>query len=715
MSEFGLFTTLFSSVALLVIAVLILMPLFTKRGSLATGSGFFALLCVSAAIWLAANILSDVDISNSLFWVRVSFVSITITLYSFLMFVNRFPEPRFVRPLETAVHTVIASVMLILILTPWFIPRVEFENSIATVIPGTLYVVFFPYVAYALLLAIWRLSRVGKMRPLHRTQARLILLGIGITAGIATITNLILPFILGTNDLYWMASVGALALVATSAYSIIKQHLFDIRTAFTRTLAYVGSIVVIGTLLGLIVAQIMSRIHMTTANLQVTMTIAAIAVAIVYPPIKTLFDALTEKIFFRKTYTVQRAINEMTEVFSRATSLEHLLSRTATELRRFTGSESAIVILQPHTIERKVSRSARKGFSFASEETINRLIAELPKRHKLIVFDELDVKDEGIRRAMEGANIALASQVLAPNGLIGYIMLGRKQNGHLYTQRDVELIDTVSDEFAIAIQSMLRLQEILELNAGLQARIESATADLRMTNKKLKQLDQTKDEFISLTSHQLRTPLTTIKGYISMLLDGDAGELSSSQRKLLEEAFNSSQRMVHLISDFLNISRIQTGKFEVELSETNLADVLDEEIDQLRASAVSRQINLLYDKPTNFPVMSVDEGKIRQVMMNFIDNALYYSPAQTDVHVVLSYSGKVVEFKVIDHGIGVPAAEQHKLFNKFVRASNAKKQRPDGTGIGLFMAKKIVVLHDGAIIFESKEGQGSTFGFRLNR
>lgn len=200
-----------------------------------------------------------------------------------------------------------------------------------------------------------------------------------------------------------------------------------------------------------------------------------------------------------------------------------------------------------------------------------------------------------------------------------------------------------------------------------------------------------------------------------MLLDGDAGEINPQQRKLLEEAFNSSQRMVHLISDFLNISRIQTGKFIIELTDVNLADILDEEIEQLRISATSRKLNLTYDKPVDFPTLPIDEGKIRQVMMNFIDNAIYYSPSEGTINVVLSHTATSVEFKVIDHGIGVPKAEQHKLFVKFSRASNARKQRPDGTGIGLFMAKKVIVALGGAIIFQSEEGKGSTFGFRLNR
>jgi len=218
-----------------------------------------------------------------------------------------------------------------------------------------------------------------------------------------------------------------------------------------------------------------------------------------------------------------------------------------------------------------------------------------------------------------------------------------------------------------------------------------------------------------MTSHQLRTPLTTIKGYISMLLDGDGGELTAMQRKMLGEAFNSTQRMSYLIGDFLNISRLQTGRFELQKSNVNLAEILDEEIVQLQASARSRSLTLKYDKPEFFPVEQVDEDKIRQVMMNFIDNAIYYSPPNTTITILLNSSSDSITFKVVDQGIGVPAEEKHKLFAKFYRAPNAVRQRPDGTGIGLYMAKKVVVAHEGAILFDSKEGKGSTFGFVLPR
>jgi signal transduction histidine kinase len=191
------------------------------------------------------------------------------------------------------------------------------------------------------------------------------------------------------------------------------------------------------------------------------------------------------------------------------------------------------------------------------------------------------------------------------------------------------------------------------------------------------------------------------------------GEITPQQKKVLEEAFASSQRMVYLIGDFLNVSRIQTGKFMLERSPVQMASIITDEIDQLRATAAARSIKITYDPPSDFPSLDLDENKIRQVMMNFIDNAIYYSPPDTTITVSVMKHQSDVVFKVEDQGIGVPKSEQHQLFTKFYRASNARKQRPDGTGIGLFMAKKVIVAHGGSIIFETTDGKGSTFGFKL--
>jgi signal transduction histidine kinase len=198
-----------------------------------------------------------------------------------------------------------------------------------------------------------------------------------------------------------------------------------------------------------------------------------------------------------------------------------------------------------------------------------------------------------------------------------------------------------------------------------------------------------------------------------MVLEGDAGKITSMQRQLLSEAFISSERMVHLISDFLNVSRLQTGTFILEKKSVDLAKIVTQEVESLQTTAHAHNLKLHYRAPSYFPVLNIDEGKIRQVLMNFIDNAIYYSEENTTISITLGVDAGYAVLEVRDTGIGVPKEEQAHLFSKFFRATNARKQRPDGTGVGLFLAKKVITAHGGSMVFSSIENEGSTFGFRL--
>lgn len=288
--------------------------------------------------------------------------------------------------------------------------------------------------------------------------------------------------------------------------------------------------------------------------------------------------------------------------------------------------------------------------------------------------------------------------------LVGVMIFGLQHNREEIDKDDVSLIQRLGNSVGIALDSKLLVEE----NKRIVSQLQKA-------NSKLRALDESKDEFISMASHQLRTPLTSVKGYVSMVLDGDAGKVTTKQKDLLHQAFISSQRMVDLIADLLNVSRLRTGKFVIESKPTNLDELIKSEIDQLVETAKAKDITLTYNKPKDFPILMFDETKIRQVIMNFADNSIYYTPQGGHIQVSLVNKPEVIEFTVTDDGIGVPRSEQHHLFTKFYRAGNARQARPDGTGLGLFMAKKVVVAEGGSIIFESEEGKGSTFGFTFSK
>jgi signal transduction histidine kinase len=288
--------------------------------------------------------------------------------------------------------------------------------------------------------------------------------------------------------------------------------------------------------------------------------------------------------------------------------------------------------------------------------------------------------------------------------LVGVLVVGFYSPSEAVASSDTLLVERLSESIGVALDNKLLFEENRHV-----------LRQLRESNAKLRALDEAKDDFVSMASHQLRTPLTSVKGYVSMVLEGDAGEINEAQAKLLTQAYYSSQRMVYLIADLLNVSRLRTGKFVIDSSPVNLADLVEQELEQLKETAATRQLELIYKKPHNFPTLMLDETKIRQLVMNFTDNAIYYTPAKGKITIQLEDKPQTVELRVIDNGIGVPRSEQPHLFTKFYRAGNARKARPDGTGLGLFMAKKVIIAQGGSLIFESKQGKGSTFGFTFSK
>jgi signal transduction histidine kinase len=317
---------------------------------------------------------------------------------------------------------------------------------------------------------------------------------------------------------------------------------------------------------------------------------------------------------------------------------------------------------------------------------------------KQIFTHRLEIVEKLAKESKFGA--VLLIKLFARQTLVGVLMVGVQEVSANITEVNNTLLQRLSEAIGLAVDNKLLFEE----NQRVLKKLEQS-------NKKLQELDEAKDEFISMASHQLRTPLTSVKGYVSMVLEGDAGKVSAKQKVLLRQSYTSAQRMVYLISDLLNVSRLRTGKFIIEPTAVNLPDVVGEELKQVEETAKSRNVKLSYIKPKNYPTLNLDDTKIRQVIMNFVDNAIYYTPAGGKVVVALNTTLKSAEFSVTDNGIGVPKAEQAHLFTKFYRAGNARVARPDGTGLGLFMAKKVIVASGGALIFKSTEGRGSTFGF----
>ncbi len=228
-----------------------------------------------------------------------------------------------------------------------------------------------------------------------------------------------------------------------------------------------------------------------------------------------------------------------------------------------------------------------------------------------------------------------------------------------------------------------------------------------------KMLDKLKSEFISIAAHQLRTPLSAIKWVIKMVLDGDAGPLTEDQQQLLKKGYNSNERIIVLVNDMLNVSRIEEGRFGYAMQTDDLTKVLDTILDSIGELITKKGIKLTVERDPAFPLLHIDAKKMQLVLQNLIENAIKYTPEHGKIKIELRKEGKFAKVSVQDNGIGIPAADQVKLFSKFYRAENAIRLQTEGSGLGLFIVYNIVKRHGGDIGFESEEGIGSKFTVSL--
>lgn len=247
-------------------------------------------------------------------------------------------------------------------------------------------------------------------------------------------------------------------------------------------------------------------------------------------------------------------------------------------------------------------------------------------------------------------------------------------------------------------------------------KVQDLAAELEKANAHLRELDQSKSEFLSIAAHQLRTPITGVKGYVSMLLEGDYGELTPPQRLELERIYRASDRLTRLIDVFLNVSRIETGHLELKKTPSPFAQIVDDVVSDLTNAYKKKGLKLAVAKPSApLPPILIDRDKIQDVVLNLVDNAIKYTDTGS-IDIRFDRSPSLLSFQIKDTGAGISPEGLDKLFQKFSRADVASHIQTGGSGLGLFVAKKIVEAHGGRIWAESEgegEGQGATFTFTL--
>lgn len=246
----------------------------------------------------------------------------------------------------------------------------------------------------------------------------------------------------------------------------------------------------------------------------------------------------------------------------------------------------------------------------------------------------------------------------------------------------------------------------------LNKKIIGAVETFRDISKE-SEVDKAKTEFVSLASHQLRSPLSTINWYVEMLLSGDAGEVNENQKKYLEETYKASKRMVGLVNALLNVSRLELGTFVVEPEPVNIVEVAKACLKELKSQILEKKLVITEKYDPGIPSIQADPKLLTIVFQNLLSNSVKYTSLGGKIDLTVGKEKDVILITVADTGIGIPEHQQDKIFTRLFRADNVKQVDPNGTGLGLYIVKEIIDYSRGKIWFESEENKGTTFYVQL--
>ncbi len=265
-----------------------------------------------------------------------------------------------------------------------------------------------------------------------------------------------------------------------------------------------------------------------------------------------------------------------------------------------------------------------------------------------------------------------------------------------FTPDDLRFARLIADEVAILVET-----------AMLNRKLSWATEQLEALNR-------IKDEFVSTASHEFRTPLTTLGGFLTILMEGEAGPLTDKQTGFLNMALKSVRRLEAIVLELLDLTRLEGG-VSMEMRPLRIAEIVESSVDSLAPQAVSAQKIVSTDIPGDLPLVMGDPKWLSLVVDNILSNALKFTRPGGQVRIAARDKGEFIVVSVQDNGIGIPASEHNRIFEKFFRASNHAEVKAPGTGLGLALCREVISKHGGRIWFESQPGLGTTFHFLLAR
>ena len=576
--------------------------------------------------------------------------------------------------------------------------------------PGPIYPIFPIYFSLLMLYSFYLDFRYyHRFTSTTRSQIKYIMVA-GLIGFVGGATNFF-PQLL---HIYPIGNYFVISYVALVAYAIVKYRLMGIRLIASRV--YVYALIAIFSYAYFYLVVLVDDNALDGVYGQKALFFApffSLVFAILFIPLFKQIQKSSDIIFY-SGYNPRKIIKNLGLQLSSVINLDELLTILEFEFKKILATENIEVYLL-HKKEKDVCSFSPIKLPGAKDVIIEGIVCdEIMKSKAIIVRDEADKMG---RKKLAKELDKLHSKVVAPltlrSEVIGVILLDKKITDEAYSQEDIEFLEIISAQAAVAIENARLYKQVDEFNKTLQQKVDEQTRDIKDKTERLRRLIEMRSDFLDITSHQLRTPVSVIKGVLSMLDEGSIPE--AKKQEFIRGALVKSIKLSEIINDILRASEMDSDKLQVKIKPTNLNELLAKiKEDKIKVAEMKKlKLEFVLPKKPLPPVLS-DERYLEQVLINLINNSLQYTPKGT-ITVSAEVKKNVVIVRIKDTGIGIAPDELHKLFQKFGRAGNAVASYTDGSGLGLYIIKQIVGAHRGAKIeLEHTElGKGTTFALTL--
>ncbi|MFH0818882.1 MAG: ATP-binding protein [Patescibacteria group bacterium] len=699
----------------------------------------FSFITLSASIWPFAIFMfrMSTTVSEALFWDRIIYLGGSIFPCAFLFFSKIFPNYK--NKVSPIIKNIIFLSFIIIALSLFmgnsFIDKILLNNfgngvnlSLAYYIWSVWFGVFIAWGFINLLRNYKNSDRLGKMQLVY------ILLAIGIPASLALPFNVIMPMF-GNYSYIWVGPIFILIMILIVAYAITHYRLMDIRLLLKNTLVYVVALNIV-----LIAGMVMVYIANNFLKLILPDVIAEILILIItvasFQPVRNFVKKIADVYLYNHIYSYQEALRRLSSETTKIIELEELADVIIDTLMKSIGLNRAGMILisqhHPDASAQVYNVSNNIGFDSLSGEALLKndfLTNYFNNNRKALVYEEITLmlRDENnhepkqafhdLRQYLKKIQAEVCLPLFLQKKLLGIIILGNKISNEAYTQEDIELLEALSNQSSVAISNAVLYQQVKDaqeklenFNKSLQKEVNDATLELRSKNKELEGLLKMKSEFLTVASHQLRTPTSIVRGMLSMLSEEEENLTPAQRKEFIDQAYASINRLERIVHEMLSASELEGGPLSVTTESIDLYTITKNSAQLKKSAANKKNLQLTFFEPKQeLPRVLGSKHKIEDIVDNLIDNAINYSLAG-EIKVMLGTENNYVWLKVIDEGIGLTTEDEKVLFERFKRGEKAVRLYPNGSGLGLFIAKGVLESLGGKIeVISGGKGRGSTF------